>query len=96
MQCANGGDVTLTTCESGYRLRIVAGASISIVLSREEVGQLQAQMRAVLEEQQKQGEEEQKKEEEEISQAPLNRMAARMGLTPAQLEEYRIHMEQSF
>jgi hypothetical protein len=52
MHCANGGEVTFTTCEPGYRLRIYAEATLAVILSREEVAQLQARIRAVLEEEQ--------------------------------------------
>lgn len=37
MRCDFGGEVTLTTCEPGYRLRIVNQTTISIILSKQDL-----------------------------------------------------------
>ena len=37
MQCAYGGEVTLTESAPGYRLRIYNGSTISVILSRQDL-----------------------------------------------------------
>jgi hypothetical protein len=37
MRCDYSGEVTLTTCAQGYRLRIVNQTTISIILSRHDL-----------------------------------------------------------
>jgi hypothetical protein len=37
MQCEYGGEVTLTTCEQGYRLRIFSETTVSLILSRQDL-----------------------------------------------------------
>ena len=50
MECEYGGEVTFTTCEPGYRLRIYAESTLSIILSAADVKKLQERMRDVLKE----------------------------------------------
>lgn len=50
MDCEYGGEVTFTACEPGYRLRIFAGTTISIILSSQDVARLLTQIRDVLRE----------------------------------------------
>lgn len=48
MRCTNGGEVTFTKAEPGYRLRIANGSTLAVILSLEEVQQLQARIDEVL------------------------------------------------
>ena len=50
MQCTFGGEVTVTACEPGYRLRIYSGTTVSVILTKEDVRQLQARRTEVLRE----------------------------------------------
>jgi hypothetical protein len=50
MQCEYGGEVTFTLCEPGYRLRIYAGTTISVILSKDDVLKLQQRICDVLRE----------------------------------------------
>jgi hypothetical protein len=48
MQCEYGGDVTLTSCEGGYRLRLFNGRTVSVILSPADVQRLQVRLRELV------------------------------------------------